>query len=202
MFPDDAVPGVLGRMVNRRFHRGVLERDFEVLYGPKAHWIWPFYEGDLFGTLVNIGISTFMVSLLVGLFVHINFDQTKYIALGVIVFLWELVRLNWTFLREQRLREQLRKKYIPIIEHTEAYWLLEGAIELRKRGIIDGYESKQATELDLKRLWLAAFAETETLNTPLTASGVLGDPLKSEPVKDQIGRYFQERSVAYEELQH
>lgn len=177
-----------------------MEKDFHVLFDESAKWQWPFLGEGLIGTIISLGINTFLASIFIGVFFHFHLDHNEFAALAGGIFAWETVRLNWRCIRDASLRQRLRRKYLPAIEHTEAFELLEEAIASRKKGVVEGLGAKEETEAGLIRLWKAAFAEAESLSTPQSPTLVLADPLDAEPVGKHINRYFEERSASYQEI--
>ena len=145
--------------MSRRFRAGSLERDFHVLFDEKSMWKWPFKDGGILGTLFSLAITTLFVKLILSAFVNLPHGRNTFVAMMGCVFIWELVRVNWPYLRVARERRRLQKKYFPIVQHTEAFDLLQDAIASRRKGTVAGLGSKEETETNLIRLWKAAFAE-------------------------------------------
>lgn len=186
--------------MKRHYRSGTLERDFHVLFDEGAQWKWPFCGEGIVGTLINLGFTTFFAKIMIGIFIPLDFHRNEFIALAALIFAWETVRLNWKCIRDFSLRRRLRTKYLPTVEHTEAYELLEEAIASRKRGEVEGLGTKEETEAGLIRLWKAAFAEADSLAGPQSPVGSLVDPLEALPVGDHIQRYFSERAASYQEI--
>lgn len=183
-----------------RLRASALERDFHILYGTTSRFQIPFYDGSIFGTIVSLGITTMMASWAMSWFLKTDLGDRGLVALAVVIFLFEFCRMNWEFLTLAGKRTQLRRKYLPMIEHTEAYELLEDAVALRRRGEVPGLGDAGATEAELLRLWKAAFAEADALAAQPGPTGLSIDPINNAPVGDQIKRYFEERAASYEEL--
>lgn len=178
-----------------RFTTQELEENFDVLFGKKSGWQWPFWDGDLFGT----GISLFLAALLSKFLVKVvtPYEIDLWTAAGIAV-VFELFRLNGGFVLEHRRRRRLEKKYLPHVEHTDAYQLLVEAIYRRRRGVVPGLANRKESRQYLLRLWKAAFAEADKLALPSKPSR--GDPLVEEPVGEQIKHYLDEREEGYNEL--
>lgn len=186
--------------MKRQYRSGTLEKDFHVLFDESAKWQWPFVGDGLIGAIISLGIYTFLASIFIGVFFHFELHRNEFAGLAGVVFLWETLRLNRQWIGQARLRQKLRRKYLPSIEHTEAYELLEEAIASRKKGVVDGLGAKEETEAGLIRLWKAAFAEADSLSTPHSPTGVLEDPINPQPIGDHINRYFAERAASYQEI--
>ncbi|MDR3687879.1 MAG: hypothetical protein P4L46_00775 [Fimbriimonas sp.] len=186
--------------MKRQFRSSTLERDFHTLFDESARWKWPFCGGGIIGTIINLGITTFLASVFIGVFFHFELHRNEFAGLAGVIFVWETVRLNWRCIAESRRRLRLRRKYQRVVEHTEAYELLEEALASRRKGVVNGLGTKEETEASLMRLWKAAFAEADCLASRSGVAAIIGDPVDAQPVGEHIHRYFEERAASYQEI--
>ncbi|HSI20870.1 MAG TPA: hypothetical protein VLA04_04210 [Verrucomicrobiae bacterium] len=186
----------------RKFRPSELETDFDILFGPKSGFNVPFWDGDWFSSGINLFIGACIAwmgtSLLLGLF-SVKVEDFPFWVYAIIAFVYCLVMDNKEFVQNWQRRRTLHKKYIPIVEHTEAYALLMEGLEKRHRGVVEGFSNKKETRRHLVKMWKAAFVEASQVGTPFLASG--GLQLDERPVAEQMQAYFQERAVALRELE-
>lgn len=183
-----------------KFRPSELEEDFDVLFGSQSRWEWPFWDGDLFSSALSLFFGALIASMLVpfvlslfGLDVKLELWQYAVMALG-----YCLIADNYEFVKEWRHRRALIKKYIPAIEHTEAYALLLDGIQSCRRGVLEGLKGKAETRKYLIKMWKAAFVEASRVEQPfLTQGGIL---LDERPIVEQMKGYFEERQIAIDEL--
>ena len=184
----------------RKFRPSELEKDFNVLFGQKSTFSVPFWDEDLFSSGISLFFGAFIASIgteiIAGLFgLEIHLALWEYACLA---FFYCLVMDNYKFFRDWGERRRLHKRYIPLVEHTEAYSLLLEGLHARRRGVIEGFEGKKETKKYLVRLWTSAFQEASQLQAPLSTNGSL--ILDDRPISEQMKGYFTERQLAVEEL--
>jgi len=188
--------------LKKRFGKGELDRAFHVLFDKQAHWQWPFLGDDLSDVVLDLGCSAFWLALIIGIFTKFSMNPRNLVFLAIAILIYRTVRLNSTFIANAQIRRRYRRRYISVVEHTDAYALLEEALDQRRKGVVRGLGSKKETEEALLRLWRTAFAEADKLALVTTSGADLltGDPLDERPISDQIQQYMRSRTEAYEEL--
>ena len=184
-----------------RIGRAELDRAFHV-FDKKAEWQWPFLGDDLVGAVFQLGCSAFLLAIVIGIFTHFPITGKNLAILAAAILIYRTIRLNASFIANASLRRKYERRYIALVEHTDAYVLLQEALAQRRRGVIKGLGTKKETERALLRLWRLAFAEANQLAVPAGAGAgaLVGDPLEERPVSEQIDGYFRARAAAYEEL--
>lgn len=92
-------------------------------------------------------------------------------------------------------RQHFERKYLHLVEDTDAYNLLLEAVQQREKGIVEGLGDKKATEEYLCELWITAFTEVCLLETRPEVMIP-----KEKPIGEKIVTHLQDRKEAEEEL--
>ncbi len=185
--------------MDRKFTQTELEEAFPVLFGEVTKTFHNNAQIDNWPRALWLFSSIMMFAAFL---IYLTIVLTKPNA-----DIWDVVLVNGTgiltvssfflFLfgdEDTSSKHYLERKYLHLVEDTEAYDLLLEALNNRKKGVVRGLGGKKKTEEYLRKLWITAFDEARLL----VAEPILGKPAE-QPIADRVREHLQLHDQAREQ---